>query len=58
MSESKNPSVLVTDWGTVESLPPLLKKVTLELVRLGKIRIDNTPPGDISPLEPDRRHRR
>ena len=57
MSEEKHPPVLDTDWDTINSLPPILKKVALELVSLGKIRIAEVVPGNTSPSEPARRRR-
>ena len=39
MAESKYPDIFSTDQDTIDSLPPIYKKICLELVLLGKIKI-------------------
>lgn len=43
MVETVNPDVFLTTRVTVEDLPPLYKKICLELVRLGKIKVTDDP---------------
>jgi hypothetical protein len=58
MSEAKKTRVHVTTWDTVDTLPPVLKKIAAELIKLGKIRIVEVPPRNKLPAAPDRRHRK
>jgi len=54
MPERKKPGVFVTTRDTIDSLTPVLKKVALELVRRGDIRIVDVPPGKTTPAKPVR----
>ena len=46
MAGSKYPDIFCTDQDTIDSLPPIYKKICLELVLLGKIKIVDKTQSD------------
>ena len=46
MAKSRYPDIFCTDQDTIDSLPPIYKKICLELVLLGKIKIVDNAQSD------------
>lgn len=46
MTGARYPEIFFTDQDTIDSLPPIYKKICLELVLLGKIKIVDNSQSD------------